>query len=117
MDGEKNLAFANRMKIMQRIRDKSFVGKNKKRFYGKDEGMSRWVGSSINFEAPITENVGVKISKKLRKKTESEHRMSVPDLISSKYLNQKDSFNLPENSRCFNNDNFVYAEGGHKIGR
>ena len=66
-DDSPDEASAQKMRMMQRIRDKSFVTQNKKRFFGKDEGMSRWVGTSINFEAPFTDKVGVKLSKKLKR--------------------------------------------------
>ncbi len=52
-------------KMLQRIKERSLVERNKRRTFGKEEGMKRWVGSSINFEEPKVDKISVKLSKKI----------------------------------------------------
>ena len=43
---------AYKAKLMKKLNERSFIGGNKRRTYSKHEGMSRWVGTSIDFNAP-----------------------------------------------------------------
>lgn len=108
----------SRFNHLQRIKNRSFINHNKKRTYGTDEQMKRWVGTSINFEEPRVDKVSIKLSKKAFRKVENERAISVPNLIKSQNATQLDTFfHLPKNSRYYNGDNFIYMEGNRKVGR
>ena len=68
---------------MQRLNEQSFVQRNKRRTFNKNELMKRWVGTSINFEEPQVEKISVKPNKKIVRQAAVSHKLSVPDLIES----------------------------------
>ena len=49
--------------MLQRAKNASFISGNKRRDYRKDQVYNRWVGSSINFNEPELEKIQVKLSK------------------------------------------------------
>ena len=104
---------------MQRLNEQSFVKRNKRRTYGKNELMARWVGSSINFEEPKVEQISVKPSKKIIRQAAVSHKLSVPDLIESQYNYSIDAdHKIEAASRFLNNDGkFIFMEGKRKVGR
>ena len=56
-----------RQKYLTRVKNQSFINNNKRRTFLNNEGMKRWVGSTINFEDPKVEKVSIKLSKKLKR--------------------------------------------------
>lgn len=104
--------------MLQRVKNQSFISHNKRRTFGNEELMKRWVGSSINFEEPRVDKVSVKLSKKVKRKVEHDRAISVPNLIQSQNASELDTFfHLPKNSRFYNGENFIYMDGNRKVGR
>ena len=81
--------------------------------------MQRWVGSTINFSAPQVTKVAVKQSKKLHRKAEADHRVTIPEIIKSQYDPAIDrSFKVQLSPRFRNVDEkFILMDGKRKVGR
>ena len=110
---------AYRAKLMQRLNEQSFVQRNKRRTFNKNELMKRWVGTSINFEEPQVEKISVKPNKKIVRQAAVSHKLSVPDLIESQYNYKIDADHKIEAApRFLNNDGkFIIMDGKRKVGR
>ena len=55
------------MRLIQRLNQRAFIDKNRKRSYNHDDTMKRWVGSSFDPKDPQVDKIDVKQSKKLHR--------------------------------------------------
>jgi len=111
-----------RQKLLKRLNERSFISKNKKRTYNKDDQMARWVGSSFDLNEPMLDKINVKNSKKIMRRAavhDADKVPTVPNLILSQYDYQIDGkFKQDiDNGIKEKDENFIYMDGKRKVGR